>query len=232
MPELSRLPRVLIVDDDPVTLRFFEGVLTRLADCVVAVDGAAALAHSEANAFDLFIIDLNLPDMRGEQLLNRLRIHHPSTRAMATSAEVDAEVRKRTIAHGFDGVIEKPIALERLIAAVSEHLHNDIASTLLDDDVALQSLGGDRTSLTALRGLLVVELKALQKIYADAATIEREELAARLHRLRASCGFCGATALASAAASLQQSLQTSASVDRKAVERFVELCGATATALR
>jgi two-component system OmpR family response regulator len=229
MPERSHLPRVLIVDDDPVTLRFFEGALTRLADCVVAIDAAAALTHSEANTFDLFIVDLNLPDMRGEQLLNRLRILHPSTRAIATSADVDAVVRKRTLAHGFDGIIEKPIALDALMTAVNKHLHRGDASTLLDDAVALQSLGGDRTSLTALRGLLVVELEA---IYADTATFDRDELVARLHRLRASCGFCGATALASAAASLQQSLQASALVDRAAVDRFFELCGATATALR
>ena len=232
MPELSHLPRVLVVDDDPVTLRFFEGALSRLADCVVAADGAAALANSQASEFDLFVIDLNLPDMRGEHLLERLRVRYPSTRAIATSAEVDAEVRKRTVALGFDDVIEKPVAFDRLLTVVGGYLRRDVSSALLDDDAALQSLGGDRTSLHALRGLLALELEALQKNYADAATIDREELLARLHRLRASCGFCGATTLASAAISLQQSLHSSAFVDRKAVDRFFELCGATAMALR
>jgi two-component system OmpR family response regulator len=232
MPELSHLPRVLVVDDDPVTLRFFEGALSQLAECVVAGDGAAALANSATNAFDLFVIDLNLPDMRGEQLLDRLHVRHPSTRAIATSAEVDSDVRKRSVALGFDDVIEKPVALDRLLAVVGGYLRRNVPSTLLDDDAALQSLGGDRTSLNALRGLLVLELEALQKNYADSAAIDREELAARLHRLRASCGFCGATTLASAAASLQQSLHMSESIDRKAVDRFLELCDATATVLR
>jgi two-component system OmpR family response regulator len=232
MPESSQLARVLIVDDDPVTLRFFEGALSRLAECVVAADGALALAAAEAHEFDLFIIDLNLPDMRGEDVLERLRIRHASTRAIATSAEVDAEARKRTFAHGFDAVIEKPIALDRLLAVVGDYLRRDVPSTMLDDDAALQSLGGDRTSLRALRGLLALELEALQENYADVAVIDSDELVARLHRLRASCGFCGATALASAAAGLQHSLRTSASIDRKAAERFFDLCGATATALR
>jgi len=232
MSKLPHSPRVLIVDDDPITLRFFEGALSRIADCTVAMDGAAALAKSETNAFDLFIIDLNLPDTRGEQLLKRLRVQHPSTRAIATSAEVDADVRKRTIAEGFDDIFEKPIALDQLITAIGKQLRSDAVLTLLNDDVALQSLGGDRTSLHALRGLLALELDALQKNYAEATTIDHEELAARLHRLRASCGFCGATTLASAAAALQQSLHTNAFVDRKSIDSFFELCGATATALR
>jgi CheY-like chemotaxis protein len=230
MPELFHLPRVLIVDDDPVTLRFFEGALSRLAECVLAADGAAASAISETNAFDLFLIDLNLPDMRGEKLLERLRLRHASARAIATSAEVDAQVRRQTLSRGFDGVIEKPISLDRLLATVGEYLRSD--SELLDDDAALQSLGGDRTSLAALRGLLALELEELHKNHANTAAIDSQELLARLHRLRASCGFCGATTLASAAASLQQSLHARVSVDRKAVDRFLELCSATATALR
>jgi DNA-binding response OmpR family regulator len=232
MTDATNLPRVLIVDDDEITLRFFQGALSRLAECVIAGNGATALSLAEQNAFDLFVIDLNLPDMRGEQLLKKLRSHHASTRAIATSAEVDARVRKESAADGFDDIIEKPIALDRLFAVIGNYLKSSVSSTLLDDDAALQSLGGDRTSLHALRGLLAIELDDMQTKYKDSATIDHEELSARLHRLRASCGFCGATALASAAANLQQSLRTESSVDQDAIHRFVELCGTTAKALR
>lgn len=227
---MPTLPRILIVDDDPVTLRFFEGALNRLAQCVTAADGAAALSASENGAFDLFVVDLNLPDLRGEQVLSRLRRRHPSTRAIATSAEVDADVRKRVDSAGFDDVIEKPVALDRLLAVIGAFLGD--SARALDDEAALRSLGGDRTSLQALRGLLAAELDELGKKYETEAPVDRDELAARLHRLRASCGFCGAVALASVAASLQASLRTQASVDRGAVERFLDACRATAMALR
>lgn len=231
MTDASNLPRVLIVDDDAITLRFFQDALSRSAECIVAGDGATALSLAEHGAFDLFVIDLNLPDMRGEQLLANLRSRHASTRAIATSAEVDARVRKETADKGFDDIIEKPIALDRLLAVVGNYLQRGVP-TLLDDDAALQSVGGDRTSLHALRGLLAIELDDLQAKYKDSATIDREELSGRLHRLRASCGFCGATALASAAANLQQSLRAESSVDQHTIDRFVALCGTTATALR
>jgi two-component system OmpR family response regulator len=232
MNDASNLPRVLIVDDDEITLRFFQGALSRLAGCVVAGDGATALSLAEHGAFDLFVIDLNLPDMHGEQLLRDLRSRHASTRAIATSAEVDARVRKKIAADGFDDIVEKPIAMDRLLVVIGNYLSSGASSTLLDDNAALQSLGGDRTSLHALRGLLAIELDDIPTKYKDSETIDREELSARLHRLRASCGFCGATALATVAANLQQSLHTDSTIDQNAIDRFVALCGTTATALR
>ena len=232
MSDQSNLSNVLIVDDDPVTLQFFRGALSRLARCAIANDGATAQTRAERDVFDLLIIDLNLPDMRGEQLLKNLRKNQSVAHAIATSAEVDAHVRKKIMACGFDDIIEKPVALGRLLAIVGNYLDRAESPTLLDDETGLKSLGGDRTSLHALRGLLAIELDDMQTKYAGSAIVDHEELSARLHRLRASCGFCGANALASAAIALQQSLRTNRHVDRTDMTRFLVLCSTTAKALR
>ena len=66
-----------------------------------------------------------------------------------------------------------------------------------DDAQALSAAGGNRGIVDALRGMMLDELPR-QRDLIDSALQRRDASAARheLHRLRASCGFCGATALA------------------------------------
>jgi len=67
-------PRVLIVDDEPVLLRLLE-VNFRLAGFEVrtALRGEAAVAEAAAEAPDVVLLDLGLPDMDGEEVLRKLR---------------------------------------------------------------------------------------------------------------------------------------------------------------
>ncbi len=147
--------------------------------------------------------------------------------AIATSAEVDDAIRASMLDAGFDEVIAKPVSLERLRDVVSQLTEDD--AELLNDDEALQALGGHRESLVALRGLLAGELDEFCVSSEQFDTLDRQALAAHLHRLRASCGFCGAAALAQAAATTQSALNENETVDWPA---FLALCAATATALR
>jgi len=219
--------RVLVVDDDAITLRFFEAALRDIgADVTSVEDGASARAAIAKDAFDLLLIDRHLPDMSGEMLLQALRDSGCTAPAIATSADVDDAVCARMLDAAFDEVIAKPISLERLREIVSRFAGS---SPLLNDDEALQALGGHRESLIALRGLLANELDELQTSCADFDTLDRQTLAARMHRLRASCGFCGASALAQAAVMMQSALNESAAIDWPA---FLALCESTATALR
>jgi len=71
-PGKRNLPRLLIVDDDPVSLHFLAEV-ARGSHCdVVAVpNAAAALAAAHASPLDLLLLDRRLPDMSGAELLAR-----------------------------------------------------------------------------------------------------------------------------------------------------------------
>ncbi|HEX4480165.1 MAG TPA: response regulator [Rudaea sp.] len=220
--------RVLVVDDDAVTLRFFAAALRVIgADMVSVEDGASARTAVDNDTFDLLLIDRHLPDTTGERLLRSLRDAGCTTPAIATSADVDDEIRANMLDAAFDDVIAKPISVERLREIVNRFI--TVPTQLLRDDDALQVLGGHRGSLIALRGLLADELDEVRASCADFDTLDRNVLSARLHRLRASCGFCGADALAHAAAKTQTLLDENAAVDWLA---FLALCAATATALR
>jgi len=110
--------------------------------------------------------------------------------------------RDDLLAAGFSDILLKPCTLtdlRRVLALVPAG-----SSSVLDDAAALCS-SGDTTTMRALRLLLREELALLQGEL-DQLSADRVAFAERLHRLRSSCGFCGATALAEQAVRLQRQL--------------------------
>jgi CheY-like chemotaxis protein len=173
-----------------------------------------------------------LPDIDGVELLRALRERGIAAPAIATSAEIDVATANELYAAGFADVLEKPASVQSIIEIVVRHL-SKAAPVLLNDIAALDSIGGDAHALRALRNLLARELEELEHnlIHGDLAR-NSAKLGERLHRLRASCGFCGASALAAHAAQLQFTLGAETCCTDAQRDAFVAACRETAVALR
>jgi PAS domain S-box-containing protein len=90
----------------------------------VACDGRQGLAMARQHAVDLVLVDMNLPDMNGLQVLQRLRAD-PATaglRCIALSADAMPEQVSRALAAGFDGYWTKPIDVQRLLQELDQLL--------------------------------------------------------------------------------------------------------------
>jgi CheY-like chemotaxis protein len=120
----SGAPRVLLVEDNEVNLLYAEAVLKDMgADVSVARDGAQALAAVEGEAFDLVLMDCNMPGMDGLSATPRLReierhLGRRRTPVVAFSANAMAEDRDAFAAAGMDDFIAKPYRGEELRAVV------------------------------------------------------------------------------------------------------------------
>ena len=67
-------PKILVVDDEPVSLMLLDTILSRSNFAVsTAASGMDALAHLNKEPCDLMILDLLMPDMDGLTLLKQLR---------------------------------------------------------------------------------------------------------------------------------------------------------------
>ena len=123
-------PLVLIVDDNASNLRLARDVLR--ADGVRTIEastGAEALELASAEAPDVILLDLRLPDMDGIDVLGELR-----TRESTAHIAVVAVTAVRTTDDGswlrelgFAGYLEKPIAVRDFPARVRSYWRNDPA---------------------------------------------------------------------------------------------------------
>ena len=196
------MPLLLLVEDDPISAEFLSAALSALPARVErATDCAQALAFPLA--FDAWLIDANLPDGTGAALLQRLRARHPSTPALAHTADATPETRERLVQAGFADVLVKPLPAQALQRAVRSALAGGAgipsAQALPDWDeaAALAVLAGNREHAALLRELFLSELPTATAACLEAFTrADAAALRAQLHRLQASCGFAGACALA------------------------------------
>ena len=70
-----RRPSVLVVDDDAFSRAVVTRRVAKLSDVVEAEDGLGALAHLKAAEFDLAIVDLEMPNFNGLELIKSVRAH-------------------------------------------------------------------------------------------------------------------------------------------------------------
>lgn len=234
LPDCSNTLRVLVADDDPASRLFLVEAMRTLGMSAEACnDGPSAIARGREETFDLLLLDCRMPGAGAQQVLSELRAdpqaHSGDCTAVATSADMDATQRKELISGGFTEVLQKPCdlaELRRIVALVHPHA---AALPILDDAGGLASTGSPQI-LHAMRSLLRDELVAL---YQDLDTIAPNSpaFADRLHRLRASCGFCGATALAERVVQLRDSLLHGGETQAQALARFGQALIATIEAL-
>lgn len=223
-------PRVLVADDDPASRHFLcDGLRSLGALAQGCNDGIQALQLARSQAFDLLLLDCRMPGAGAREVLAALRVDGGASSgslAVASSAELDTSRQRELLGHGFHHVLRKPCGiaeLQRMLALLPG------AIPVLDDEAALRA-SGDTSTMQALRQLLRHELSQLQQ---ELDAPERDDAAFddRLHRLRSSCGFCGAPALAAEAAHLQQQLREEPYGSAPAIARFRGALAATLQAL-
>jgi response regulator RpfG family c-di-GMP phosphodiesterase len=118
--------RVLIVDDE-APLRALARSVLEPAGCVCqdAKDGAEALAAVQRQPYDLLLLDLNLPDMDGYEVCDRLRPLSTETnfKIVIVSGRGDHDQLAEALPLGADDYIPKPFGVRQLKARVQHLLH-------------------------------------------------------------------------------------------------------------
>jgi DNA-binding response OmpR family regulator len=110
--------RILIIDDDPVVREVVGACLERDGYIVyAAADGETGLALSAARGPALIILDLGLPDIPGERVLQRIR-GRSRVPILVLSAKGATEERVQGLTLGADDYLPKPFSPRELAARV------------------------------------------------------------------------------------------------------------------
>ncbi|MFO8011518.1 MAG: response regulator transcription factor [Dehalococcoidia bacterium] len=161
---------ILIVDNDPVILRFVSANLKSRGFAVVtAEDGESALKTLEQTLPDLIILDVLLPDINGVELCRRIREWSRVPIIMLT-ARNELDGTSELLNLGADDYITKPFGIEVLLARVRAVLRRRSAEdtseavTFVSDDLQINfaermvSVGGKRINLSPKEYELLREL--------------------------------------------------------------------------
>lgn len=119
----NHAPRILIVDDEPDIREFLSYNLTRKGFAVLtAPDGKAGYELAEQFRPHLIILDILMPVMNGYETCRRLRDNplFKDTRILFLSALSDSYIHELGEQLEADGIISKPVRMERLVRVVGE----------------------------------------------------------------------------------------------------------------
>ena len=111
--------RILLVEDDPTTSKSIEMMLQNANLNVYATDlGEEGIDLAKLYDYDLILLDLNLPDMNGHDVLRQLRLAKVETPILILSGDDDTESKLKGFGFGADDYMTKPFHRQELIARI------------------------------------------------------------------------------------------------------------------
>lgn len=233
---------VLVVEDVELNREVAQGLLEREGHRVsLAEDGEQALGQTRATAFDLVLLDVQLPGLDGVELCRRIRQDSQGlnrhTPIFAFTASLQPAMVQRYLDAGMLGVIAKPIqlsALRQALAGVAPREMPVAGEALLDPRVLRahrEALGAGKLAqlLRLLQGSLEQQgallLAALQ-------ALDYPEIAGTAHRLASASESLGGRPLAALLRQLE--VAAGAQVQAQCLDQLAplrQLLGATQQAL-
>jgi DNA-binding response OmpR family regulator len=124
------MPRILIVDDDPLIREILPLVLLEHGyESSTAPDGRVAMRELRRQAHDVVLTDVLMPDTDGMELLQEVRREFPAVRVIAMSGGSQllpgSELLQVARCLGARAVLPKPFEIEALLTALKQTLQEE-----------------------------------------------------------------------------------------------------------
>ncbi len=124
---------ILIVEDDIVSLEFLDEILSAYGTVDTAESGKDALhafhvAHAKSTPYDLITLDIGMPDISGNEVLEKIREweyikgfagQDEEVKIIMVTAEKRMKERIRSLRKGCEEFISKPIEKEKITATLA-----------------------------------------------------------------------------------------------------------------
>ena len=132
------LNKILLLEDDFILAKTIKKLLEKNSFYVDwARNGEEALELSFSYSYDLYLFDINVPLINGDDLLLDLRNANDKTPAILLSALIDIESMTEGFVSGADDYIKKPFNVEELILRINVKLKK-LQTTIIYKDYILE----------------------------------------------------------------------------------------------
>jgi two-component system sensor histidine kinase BarA len=220
-PLNSRPPRLLCVDDNPANLLLVQTLLEDMGAKVMAVDsGYAAVQAVQEEAFDLVLMDVQMPGMDGRQATEAIRAWEAERQStslpiVALTAHAMANEKRALLQSGMDDYLTKPISERQLAQVVlkwtglalrnqAPERHPEIAHgtgnlQVLDHEEGLRLAAGKADLAADMLAMLLASLDTDREAIRVARNAKDHiGLIERVHRLHGATRYCGVPQLRAA----------------------------------
>ena len=164
--------RVLLIEDDGATAQSIELMLKSDGFNVYTTDlGEEGVDLGKVYDYDIILLDLNLPDMTGFDVLKSLRVSKVNTPILILTGQGDIETKVRGLGFGADDYLTKPFHKDELVARIHAivrrskgHSQSVITtgSLVVNLDAKTVEVAGQRVHLTG-KEYQMLELLSLRK---------------------------------------------------------------------
>ena len=152
--------RILLVEDEAKVARFVaRGLASELYVVDVAEDGRGAKYQLEQVSYDLVILDLNLPDTSGSEVLRHIRKDNLRLPVLILSARDSLADKVENFGKGADDYLTKPFSFTELVLRVKALLRRGSGPTATES-LQVADLVLDRTAHQVKRNGQLIELTA------------------------------------------------------------------------
>ncbi|MFT5373691.1 MAG: PAS domain S-box-containing protein [Candidatus Latescibacterota bacterium] len=207
--------RVLLVEDMESNQRVVQSMLGRCGhEVVIMSSGSAALVHLQQDrAFDLVLMDLQMPGMSGYETTEVIREQerenkYPALKIVALTGNALAGDREACLAAGMDDYLAKPFRSAELLALI-ETVQEAGGELEVARASLLEGVDGDEELLRELVGLILeARIRSQGKIREAVESGDAEELIGTVHVYKGVLGVLGENGAFRAAAELEQCART------------------------
>ena len=134
--------KVLLLEDDIVLSQTLNEILTQHGfDVTVVKNGAEAIDMTFKNCYDIYLFDINLPDINGIDIVKGLKEADDQTPTIFISANQDIETITKGFEVGAEDYIKKPFMPEELLVRLNAKLSKKMV--ILHKNISYNTLSGD-----------------------------------------------------------------------------------------
>lgn len=164
MPQ-AILPKVLLVEDNTANAMLYDSYLNKNYEVIMAASGHTALSIYEHEQLDLIILDIQLPDINGLELLKTIRRDNSNIPIVIITAHGSVDIALDAIKYGANDFLSKPFDKARLLVT----LDNQLKGQQLSQIISSYEQSCSRESYYKMIGGSLV-MQSVYNIIASAAT--------------------------------------------------------------
>jgi DNA-binding NtrC family response regulator len=165
------MPTILAVDDDPMVVELIKEALKSTGEVISANTGAQALERVKKNAPDVLVLDIQLPDASGLEMVEQVRALDAKLPIVFVTVSKSSEVAIEAIQKGAFDFLTKPLEMQ----LVQEVVQRALQTRMMQMPVAVDHAEDD-AALDMQRDVMIGKSPQMMEVYKEIGRVAAKKV--------------------------------------------------------